>query len=122
MTRVEPSTRGAGTHVDEVRRVGRHVDPVVARRRRDPAEPAAVELHLVQLPLERRRLGGREVDRLPLRIEPFHPGHAPLPAGDLLDQLAGVVVAVDVLPAIAVGDPEELVRPAGKVIMSWMPA
>src|SRR5688500_169991 len=70
----------------------------------------AVESDRIQMTLERRYLGGCVVDRARLRIDRFYARHHVRAARDLVDQLAIVVVAVDMLIPIAIGDPEELAR------------
>src|SRR6476659_7641461 len=85
-----------------------------SRSVRDRSSAAAVEPNRVKLSLERRRLSRRVVDELGFLIDRFYARHCPFPARHLIDDLSGIVIAVDMLPSVAVGDPEEFVRPCGE--------
>ena len=106
-----PRLIGRRPTVEVVARVRRHVDRVGAAGRREAARPAAVEADDRELALQRRGLCSRVVDRPRLGIDSFDARHAPAAAGHLVHEPTRIVVAVDVLPAVAVREPEELRRP-----------
>ena len=96
--------------VEEERRRRRHVDAVISFRRRDASLIAAVEPDGVELALKRRHLCRGVVDRLLFCVAPLDPRHAPVSVSHLVDELSGIVVAVEMLESVAIGEPEELVR------------
>src|SRR5689334_3020862 len=83
---------------------------MISRHCRYRSLTRSVEANRIQLPLQRRRFSRREIDRLLFRIDPFYSSDTPFSTSDLIDQLARIVVTIDVLPAVSVGDPEEFVR------------
>src|SRR6185295_12320045 len=79
-----------------------------ALHRGDSLLSGAIEADRVQLPLQRRRLGRREVKGLPFRVAALDASDAPVTAGHLVDQLPRVVVTIEMLEPVPVGEPEEL--------------
>ena len=109
-----PRLAGRRPAVDVEAGIGRHVDVVCARGRRELLRMRTVETDGVQLALQRRRSRGRVIDGLRLGFAARDPCDAPVSVRHLVHDLAGVVVAIHVLPAVAVGDPEELRQPCGE--------
>src|SRR5690242_21638731 len=77
---------------------------------RDSTLVATIEPNGIQLTLQRRRFRRSEVKRLIFGVAALDATHHPRPFGDLVYQLARIVVAIEMLITVAIGEPEELVR------------
>ena len=93
---------------------------------RQAVESRAVELHAVEMAFDRGLLERGEVDHPRVLVDGAHcltqPEHAaarraqrPLAFGDLADELSVEVVQVEVGPAVALGDPQEVPAVVQKV-------
>ncbi len=95
--------------VDEVVEVAREVDGVPAGAGRDLRRGAAVEGDAVEVPLQRALGRRRDVGRAVGLVDAVEVGDVPLPARDLADEVAVVLVEVEVAVPVAVAPPDEVV-------------
>ena len=101
--------------IDQEAAVGREIERVRARLRSDSLHAAAIQVNAIELPFARVGVGGGKVEPIFLRVQlekgivlEDRPVQHPRAAGNLPHQLSLGRVEIDVLPAVALRNPQKL--------------